>query len=187
MNGLFWTSRRHWWERVNNTVIEFHLSVTSGSSQERTRAARLVDRDANDYANSPPRYDWCPPHKEAYWVWGVILGRPETWACAPAYSQDWGEQKQYVICTKIGKYCGSCASVSWQYVSYSKHCQLILKTDWFRNKNSFELTFSLFLWFSGPAHASSENFWHFLCGAKIRAECDGAFTFIIVETFWQMT
>ena len=33
---LFLTSRRHWWERVNNTVIEFHLSVTSGSRWART-------------------------------------------------------------------------------------------------------------------------------------------------------
>ena len=53
MHGLFWTSRRHWWERVNNTVIEFHLSVTSGSSRARTRIAHLVDRDANDCAISP--------------------------------------------------------------------------------------------------------------------------------------
>ena len=48
MDGLFLTSRRHWWERVNNTVIEFHLSETSGSY-------RLIDRDANDCAISPPR------------------------------------------------------------------------------------------------------------------------------------
>ena len=54
MDGLFLTSRRHWWEQVNNTVIESHLSVTSGSSQERTRAARFIDRDANNCAISPP-------------------------------------------------------------------------------------------------------------------------------------
>ena len=54
MDGLFLTSRRHWWERVNNTVIEFNLTMTSGSSQERTRAARLIERDANDCAISPP-------------------------------------------------------------------------------------------------------------------------------------
>ena len=46
----FLTSRRHWWERVNNTVIEFHLSNTSGSRRARTWIARLVGRDANDYA-----------------------------------------------------------------------------------------------------------------------------------------
>ena len=46
MDGLFLTSRRHWWERVNSTVIEVHLSETSGLRGERTRAARLVDRDA---------------------------------------------------------------------------------------------------------------------------------------------
>ena len=54
MDSLFWTSRQYWWERVNNTVIEFHLSETSRSSRERTRAARLIDRDANDCAISPP-------------------------------------------------------------------------------------------------------------------------------------
>ena len=54
MDGLFLTSRRHWWERVNSTLIEFRLSETSGLSGERTRAARLVDRDANDCAIPPP-------------------------------------------------------------------------------------------------------------------------------------
>ena len=49
----FLTSRRHWWERVNITVIEFHLSVTSGSSRERTRATRLIDRDANELCYFP--------------------------------------------------------------------------------------------------------------------------------------
>ena len=48
MDGLFLTSRRHWWERVNNTVIEFHLSVTSGLSRARTWTAHLTDIDAND-------------------------------------------------------------------------------------------------------------------------------------------
>ena len=48
MDCLFFTSRRHWWERVNSTVIEFHLSNTSGSRRARTRIARLVDRDSND-------------------------------------------------------------------------------------------------------------------------------------------
>ena len=52
--AFFLTSRRHWWERVNNTVIEFHLSVTSASNQARTRITRLEDRDANDCAISPP-------------------------------------------------------------------------------------------------------------------------------------
>ena len=54
MDGLFLTSRRHWWERVNNTVIEFHLSNTSGSRWAQTRIAHLVDRDANDCAISSP-------------------------------------------------------------------------------------------------------------------------------------
>ena len=53
MDGLFLTSHRHWWERVNSTLIEFHLSETNGLSGERTRAARLVDRDANDCAIPP--------------------------------------------------------------------------------------------------------------------------------------
>ena len=55
MGGLFLTSRRHWWERVNNTVIEFHLSETSRSCRAQTQTARLIDRDANDCAISPPR------------------------------------------------------------------------------------------------------------------------------------
>ena len=54
MDGLFLTSRRHWWEQVNNTVIEFHLSITSSSRRVRTRIALLVDRDAKDCAISPP-------------------------------------------------------------------------------------------------------------------------------------
>ena len=54
MDGLFWTSRRHWWEQVNNTVIEFHLSITSGSRRVQTRIARWVDRDTNDCAISRP-------------------------------------------------------------------------------------------------------------------------------------
>ena len=54
MDGLFWTSRRHWWKRVNSTVKEFYPSNTSGSSREWTRATRLIDRDANDCAISPP-------------------------------------------------------------------------------------------------------------------------------------
>ena len=52
MDGLFLTSRQHWWEQVNNTVIESHLSETSGSSKAQTRTARLTDRD--DCAISPP-------------------------------------------------------------------------------------------------------------------------------------
>ena len=35
-------------------MIESHLSETSGLSGKRTRAARLVDRDANDCAIPPP-------------------------------------------------------------------------------------------------------------------------------------
>ena len=54
MDGLFLTSRRHWWERVDNTVIESHLCVTSGSSWARTLTARLIDRDANDCDISSP-------------------------------------------------------------------------------------------------------------------------------------
>ena len=61
MDGLFWTSRWHWWEQVSSTVIEFHPSITSGSRRARTWIARLVDRDANDCAISPPPifYCWC--------------------------------------------------------------------------------------------------------------------------------
>ena len=54
MDGLFLTSCRHWWEQLNSTVIEFHLSETSGSRRAQTRIAHLVDRDANDCAISPP-------------------------------------------------------------------------------------------------------------------------------------
>ena len=59
MDRLFLTSRRHWWERVNNTVKEFHPSNTSGSSRARTRTTRWVDRDANDCAISQPVCCWC--------------------------------------------------------------------------------------------------------------------------------
>ena len=34
MDRLFLTSRRHWWEQVNNTVIEFHLSETDRTGRE---------------------------------------------------------------------------------------------------------------------------------------------------------
>ena len=53
MDSLFLTSRRHWWEQVNNTVIESHLSVTSGLSWARTQPTGLTDRDTNDCAISP--------------------------------------------------------------------------------------------------------------------------------------
>ena len=56
MDCLFLTRPRHWWERVNNTVIEFHLSETSGLSRKRTRTAHLLDRDANDCAIPPPSF-----------------------------------------------------------------------------------------------------------------------------------
>ena len=58
MNGLFLTSCQHWWEQVNDTVIEFHLSETSGLRRARTWIAGLVDRDANDCAISPPHSKW---------------------------------------------------------------------------------------------------------------------------------
>ena len=48
------TSHQHWWERVNNTLIESHLSNTSGSRWARTRIACLVDRDSNNCHISPP-------------------------------------------------------------------------------------------------------------------------------------
>ena len=54
MDSLFWTSRQHWWERVNNSVIESHLSERSGSYWARTRMDRVVDKDATDCAISPP-------------------------------------------------------------------------------------------------------------------------------------
>ena len=79
MDGLFWTSRRHWWEQFNSTLIEFHLSETSGLCRSRTWTAGLTDRDANHCAISPPPRDylsyvtkqktgemnerWC------YWMW----------------------------------------------------------------------------------------------------------------------
>ena len=58
MDGIFLTSRRHWWEWFNNTVIEFHLSETSGSCWVRTKTARLTDRDANDCAITQPPVTW---------------------------------------------------------------------------------------------------------------------------------
>ena len=72
----FLTSRQHWWERVDNTVIEFHPSETSGSSRARTQTARLLDRDANDCAISVifPR-----PLKTAEFILitnGIILCHP---------------------------------------------------------------------------------------------------------------
>ena len=54
MDGLFLTSRRHWWEHVNNTVIESHLSETSGSYRARTWMDHVADRDATYCAISPP-------------------------------------------------------------------------------------------------------------------------------------
>ena len=39
MDGLFLTTCRHWWERVNNTVIEFHLSETDRTGREPGRTA----------------------------------------------------------------------------------------------------------------------------------------------------
>ena len=55
----FLTSRRHWWERVNYTVIESYLSVTSGSSRAQTWTAGLTDRDAITTVLFPrPQCSW---------------------------------------------------------------------------------------------------------------------------------
>ena len=39
MDRLFLISRHHWWERVNNTAIEFHLSETDHTEREPGRTA----------------------------------------------------------------------------------------------------------------------------------------------------
>ena len=54
MDGLFLTSRRHWWEWVNSTLTAYHLSETSRSYRARTWMDRLADRDATNCAISPP-------------------------------------------------------------------------------------------------------------------------------------
>ena len=68
----FLTSRQQWWERVNNTVVESHLSVTNGSIRARTWTARLTDRDANDYTTSPPPWD---DIKWKLWWWLLTTSR----------------------------------------------------------------------------------------------------------------
>ena len=40
---FFLTSRRHWCERVNNTVIESHLSEKRRSSRAQTQTAHLTE------------------------------------------------------------------------------------------------------------------------------------------------
>ena len=62
MDGLFLTSRRHWWDRVNNTVVEFHPSMTSGSSRERTRAAGLIDALYCHLHSAWDNRYYCPVH-----------------------------------------------------------------------------------------------------------------------------
>ena len=54
MDSLWWTSLQHWWEQVNSTLIEFHLSETSGSCRAWTRMASFTDRYANHCAICPP-------------------------------------------------------------------------------------------------------------------------------------
>ena len=49
MNGLFLTSRWHWWSQVNSILVECHLSETNGLYQARTWMAHMTDRDANRY------------------------------------------------------------------------------------------------------------------------------------------
>ena len=63
MDCLVLTSCWHWSEQVISTVIEFHLSNTSGSRRARTWIARLVDRDC---AISPP------PHGYKGGVCGIL-------------------------------------------------------------------------------------------------------------------
>ena len=41
--------------RVDNILVELHLSETNGSCRARTLRARLIGRDANHYAISPAR------------------------------------------------------------------------------------------------------------------------------------
>ena len=52
--AFFETSRRHWWERVNSTVTEYHFSETSGLYRAQTWTDRMADRDATDCAIPPP-------------------------------------------------------------------------------------------------------------------------------------
>ena len=40
--------------RIDNILVEFHLSETDESCWARTWMARLTDREANHYAISPP-------------------------------------------------------------------------------------------------------------------------------------
>ena len=51
---LCWTSRQHWREQVNSTLIEFHLSETSRLCRVRTWTAGLTDREVDHCAISPP-------------------------------------------------------------------------------------------------------------------------------------
>ena len=54
MDCLYWTTRQHWWEQVDNMLVDLHLSETNGSSWARTWTARLTDVDAKYYAISLP-------------------------------------------------------------------------------------------------------------------------------------
>ena len=92
--AFFLTSRRHWWEWVSNTVIESHLSMTSGSSGAQTRTARLIDRDANNCAISPPPTPSEHPfHKfwlPTFWLHTIVLHissalQPSSCVSTPVY------------------------------------------------------------------------------------------------------
>ena len=54
MDGLFWTSHQHWWERVDNMLVDLHLSVTNRLSRARAWMARFTDRNTNHCAISLP-------------------------------------------------------------------------------------------------------------------------------------
>ena len=47
-------NRQHWWEQVDNMLVDLHISVTNGSSQAQAWTAHFTDRDANHYAISLP-------------------------------------------------------------------------------------------------------------------------------------
>ena len=61
MKRLCWTSRQHWWEQVDNMLVDLPLSVTNGSSWARAWMARFTDGDAHHYTISIlSRWTQCP-------------------------------------------------------------------------------------------------------------------------------
>ena len=119
MDGLCWTSHQHWWEEVDNLLVDLHLSETNGPCRAWTWTAHVTDREANHYAISLPL-----PSMEIYppcHMFSIFVAY-HAWFQSYDLDKDQGKQK-----TKQKKTCDHAQLVPWvimlkyikKYIIYS--------------------------------------------------------------------